>query len=102
RSRRSKWPQRYGRQGRMMMRYLVVLAALLGALVASAQLPTSFESGRDVGDGQVLYPIPYDPTSIREVTFVAPSVEHPFFEIVLPLGDWTEGASASISRIRVN
>lgn len=84
------------------MRRAVYLSALLCALVANAQLPVSVEAGRDVGDGQVLYPTPYDPKNVTEVTFVSPTVEHPFFEIVLPLGDWTEGVSASIAKIRVN
>ncbi len=81
---------------------ITLVFSALTVLCASAQLPPSAESGRDVGDGQVLYPIPFDPKSVSEVLFVAPTVEHPFFEVVLPIGDWTEGASATVKRVTVN
>jgi hypothetical protein len=80
---------------------LFVLVTFVAA-VAGAQLPVSVETGRDFGDGQVLYPTPYDPKTIGEITFVSPSVEHPFIEIVVPMGDWTEGASATVKRVSVN
>ena len=56
----------------------------------------------DVGDGQVLYDIPYDPKHISEITFIAPTVKHPYYEIVIPLGNWTEGESANVQKVRVN
>lgn len=83
-------------------RIALVALAVWFAGAAGAQLPHSVESGYDVGDGQVLYPTPYDPKDVDEVLFVAPTAEHPFIEIVVPLGDWTEGASATVERVSVN
>lgn len=84
------------------MRYHRVVFALLLACVAGAQLPVLVEAGRDVGDGQVLYPTPYDPKNVPEIAFVSPTPEHPFFEIAVPMGDWSEGASATVKRVSVN
>lgn len=85
-----------------MSRGVIFALAALIAVSARAQVPQSAETGRDVGDGQVLYPTPYDPKTVGEITFVAPSVEHPFIEIVVPMGDWTEGAGATVKRVSVN
>jgi len=84
-----------------------VLAFLLGATIsasrpAGAAEAKSAERGVEVGDGQVLYDIPYNPKRIRAVTFVSPTVRHPFYEIVIPLGDWTQGESATVQKVRVN
>jgi len=67
----------------------------------SAEAVTA-EHGLDVGDGQVLYDIPYNPKQVREVAFVSPTVNHPFYEIVVPLGDWAEGESATVKKVTVN
>ena len=48
------------------------------------------------------YNIPYDPKHVSAITFVSPSVQHPFFEIVIPMGDWTEGKSATVQKVRIN
>lgn len=83
---------------------IAVLAGLLATTApkAEAQRARSVERGRDVGDGQVLYDIPYDPKQVDELTFVQPSAEHPFFEVVAPLGDWNEGSSATVKQVRFN
>jgi len=79
------------------------VVALSVALAASAQGPAkSVNVGRDVGDGQVRYDIPYDPKNVQEPLFLAPTVEHPFYEIVVPMGDWTGGPNATASAVRVN
>ena len=80
----------------------LVSAAFMGTLVASAAGPKSIERGFDVGDGQVRYDAPYNPKHIHQITFVSPSTRHPFYEIVIPLGNWTEGSSATIQKVRVN
>ncbi|MBI4559863.1 MAG: hypothetical protein HY706_19920, partial [Candidatus Hydrogenedentes bacterium] len=79
-----------------------VVTLLIVLCSAQASAVKSAEKGLDVGDGQVLYDIPYDPKHVSEITFVAPTVEHPFYEIVVPFGDWTEGASAAVSAVSVN
>ena len=83
-------------------RFVAIGLLVLFAAAASAQLPPSAESGYDVGDGQVLYPTPYNPKDVGDVLFVAPTAEHPYIEVVVPLGDWTEGASATVKRVSVN
>ncbi|MCC6487368.1 MAG: hypothetical protein IT364_07695 [Candidatus Hydrogenedentes bacterium] len=92
-----------------MMRSVLSLSAplLMALLIPSAwavpvDVPLSVETGRDVGDGQVLYPAPYDPKAVADVQFVAPTVEYPYYEIVLPLGEWTEGTNATVSKVLVN
>jgi len=89
------------------MRKILVLTLLLSASLtpvrtAPAAEARSAEHGLDVGDGQVLYDIPYNPKQVREIAFVAPTAKHPFYEIVIPLGDWTEGESAAVQKVRVN
>ena len=81
---------------------LLLAASLAPARTAPAQEAASAEAGLDVGDGQVLYNIPYDPKHVSEITFVSPTVKHPFYEIVIPLGNWTEGESATVQKVRVN
>lgn len=83
-----------------MRRFLFL--ALLAAVAAARADVESVERGRDVGDGNVLYDTPYDPKSVGEVTFVAPTVAHPYYEIVVPLGDWREGKGATLSKVIVN
>lgn len=81
---------------------LLSLATLCAGPRANAQIPIDAELGRDVGDGIVLYNTPYDPKNIKEVTFVAPTASHPYYEIVVPLGDWSEGKAASFKKVTVN
>lgn len=83
-----------------MRRFLFL--ALLAAVAAARADVESVERGRDVGDGNVLYDTPYDPKLVGEVTFVAPTVAHPYYEIVVPLGDWREGKGATLSKVIVN
>lgn len=70
--------------------------------VAWANPALSVEQGHDVGDGQVLYDTPYDPKNVSEISFYAPTTAHPFYEIVIPMGDWNEGSSATFSAVSVN
>ena len=89
------------------MKKFLVLSVLLGVSLpfvrtGLAQEPRSVEEGLDVGDGQVLYDIPFDPKHVSQTTFVSPTVKHPFYEIVIPMGDWTEGASATVQKVLVN
>jgi hypothetical protein len=81
-----------------------LIFSLLLWLVSAAFAKPAVEvgKGRDVGDGMVLYDCPYDPKKVNEITFVAPSVEYPYYEIVIPLGDWTEGKSAALQTVTVN
>lgn len=81
---------------------LLALAGLYAVAPVAAQIPLDAELGRDVGDGQVLYNTPYDPKAVKEITFVAPTAAHPVYEIVVPLGDWTEGKAASFKKVVVN
>ncbi len=86
---------------------ILVLVFLLGSglfpfRTACAAEVKSAEQGVDVGDGQVLYDIPYDPKQVSGITFISPTVKHPFYEIVIPLGNWTEGESANVQKVRVN
>jgi hypothetical protein len=86
-----------------LLMLLLILAANPGSVRPTlAANPKSVEQGRDVGDGQVRYDIPYDPKHVSAITFVSPTVQHPFFEIVVPMGDWTEGKSATVQKVRVN
>ena len=80
----------------------LILALAAGSQTAWAAKPVSAEKGRDVGGSCVKYDIPYDPATVREMTFTAPTTQHPFYEIVVPLGDWEEGKSASVQAVRVN
>ena len=92
-----------GLRCRSLLALLLILAAGLGPVrPALASKAKSIEQGRDVGDGQVRYNIPYDPKHVSAITFVSPSVQHPFFEIVIPMGDWTEGKSATVQKVRIN
>lgn len=86
----------------LTIRALLTASLMLAALPVFAQVPLDAEIGRDVGDGQVLYNAPYDPKAIKEVTFVAPIASHPYYEIVVPLGDWTEGKAAFFKKVMVN
>ncbi|NUM54052.1 MAG: hypothetical protein HUU46_10450 [Candidatus Hydrogenedentes bacterium] len=86
------------------MKHLAVTSILVATLAApfAFSAAESVERGRDVGDGNVLYDSPYDPKKVDGVTFVAPTVAYPYFEIVVPLGDWTEGKGATLSKVVVN
>jgi hypothetical protein len=82
---------------------LAMLALCLSsAPVASGQVPVSVEAGRDVGDGLVLDALPYDPKTLEGMVFVSPTPEHPFYEVAVSLGDWTEGAGATLQDVKVN
>ena len=83
--------------GRMLM-----VLSLTVACSAFAKDFVNVDRGVDVGDGQVRYDIPYDPGNVSEMLFLAPTVEHPYYEIVVPMGDWTEGTNATVSAVRVN
>ncbi len=82
------------------MRFTTI-TALLFCIVANAQ-PVSVEKGRDVGDGNVLYDTPYDPKNVSDVTFVAPTVAYPYYEIAVPIGNWNDGKGATVSKVLVN
>lgn len=87
------------------MTRLILLVILLGVVPVSAAWPVevvSGERGWDVGDGQVLYDTPYDPKHLESITFVAPTAAHPFYEIVVPLSDWSEGKGATVQKVLVN
>jgi hypothetical protein len=79
-----------------------LLTCLLVVPSAHAGRVTDIDKGVFVGDGMTKYNVPYDPKDVSEVTFVAPTAEHPLYEIVVPLGDWSEGAPSKISEVRVN
>jgi hypothetical protein len=82
---------------------ILACAAMCAATaLASGAEARSINIGRDVGDGQTRYDIPYDPKSVGEMLFIAPTPEHPYYEIVAPMGDWDGGAGASVSKVRVN
>jgi hypothetical protein len=81
---------------------LILTASTAPVCPALAVKAKSIEQGRDVGDGQVRYDTPYDPKHVKGITFVSPTVRHPFYEIVVPMGDWTEGKSATVQKVRVN
>lgn len=81
---------------------ILLAAALLTAHAARAKDFIDINHGVDVGDGNVRYDIPYDPRRVDSVLFLSPTAQHPFYEIVVPLGDWTEGTNASIHDVRVN
>lgn len=85
----------------MTGKWTLLCMALGCALTAGAEI-VSADVGRDVGDGNVRYATPYDPKSVSEVTFVAPTAAYPYYEIVLPLGDWSEGSGASVQKVLVN
>lgn len=82
--------------------YRFCAAFLALALPALAQVPLDVEIGRDVGDGMVLFDAPFDPGHVTEITFVSPTPAHPFYEIVVPMGDWSEGKGAAFSKVAVN
>jgi len=69
---------------------------------ASGEAAISVEKGHDVGVGLVLDDLPYDPKAIVDVTFASPTPEHPFYEIAVPLGDWTEGTGARVEKVAVD
>ena len=82
---------------------LFALAMALGSVATAQSSPAiSVEKGYDVGDGQVLYDTPFDPADVSEVTFYAPTTDHPYYEIVVPMGDWTDGKDANFSKVSVN
>lgn len=81
---------------------LATTACLVCVSIASGVEVIPSEQGRNVGDGQVLYDTPYEPKNVSAVTFVSPTVAHPFYEIVAPLGDWSEGKGASVQKVLVN
>lgn len=81
---------------------ILMAAGLMAAYVAHAKDFTNVDKGVDVGDGNVRYDIPYDPKNLDAVRFLAPTVQHPYYEIVVPMGDWTEGTNATIKDVRVN
>ncbi len=88
-----------------MRAYLLVLGFILilcGSQPGSTQAAKSMEKGRDVGDGMVPYDCPFDPGKVKEITFVSPTVDYPYYEIVVPLGDWSEGKGASVQSVTVN
>ena len=96
-------PAASGRRCPGLVVFLLILAASSASIrPALAAKPRSFAQGREVGDGQVRYHIPYDPRHVTAITFISPTVQHPFFEIVVPMGDWTEGKSATVQKVRVN
>lgn len=82
-------------------RQLLWVLLLVPSLGQSAPVER-VDKGRDVGDGMVLYDIPYDPKSVKEILFLRPTVAHPFYEIVIPMGDWTEGSAADVASVVVN
>lgn len=86
----------------MMRAIATLLFALALATPSLAQVAVDAEFGRDVGDGQVLYPTPYDPAALAEITFVSPTPVHPYYEIAIPMGDWTEGKGATFKKVTVN
>ena len=89
-----------------MMRLLKAAFVLLPALCVTPSAfggeAVSFETGRDVGDGLVLDDLPYNPKAIEGMVFVSPSPAHPFYEIAVSLGDWNEGAPATVNAVKVN
>lgn len=64
--------------------------------------PIFAEHGLDVGDGQVLYDIPFDPKDVAAMSFYAPTAVHPYYEVVVPMGEWTEGSNATVTKVRYN
>lgn len=93
---------------RFYSRSVLPLFALVTPLIcvpivtADSGLAVSVERGRDVGDGNVLYDTPYDPKHVDAIAFVVPTVAYPYYEIVVPLGDWREGKGASVQKVTVN
>lgn len=87
---------------KLLFQVFLFVASFTLIRTAPAAEARSAERGVDVGDGQVLYDIPYDPQRVSEIVFIAPTVKHPFYEIVIPLGDWTEGESATVQKVWVN
>ncbi|MCG3198950.1 MAG: hypothetical protein GHCLOJNM_03457 [bacterium] len=81
---------------------LLILVAILFTQAASAQTAKNIEKGFEIGDGNIPYNTPYNPKSVREVTFVSPTAAHPYYEIAIPLGDWTEGTAATVKSVSVN
>lgn len=78
------------------------LALMCLASLASGQAAKSVDIGYDVGDGSARYDTPYNPKQVRDITFVSPTAEHPYYEIVVPMGDWSEGPGARVDKLRVN
>jgi hypothetical protein len=75
---------------------------LLFIHVASAQVARDIELGRDVGDGNIRYNSPYDPAAVSETTFIHPTEDYPYYEIVVPMGDWTEGTESAVKGVKIN
>jgi hypothetical protein len=82
--------------------FLAIFLCLCILHPAHARSPKSIEAGVDVGDGLVLDNLPYAPKKLSKMTFVSPTPEHPFYEIVFSLGDWNEGSSATVKEVKVN
>lgn len=83
------------------MKFLASAAAALCIAAAYAQ-PVSVANGRDVGDGNVPYATPYDPKALDSVQFIAPTAAYPYYEIAVPMGDWTDGKGAAVQKVVVN
>lgn len=81
---------------------LFVLLIWTAAPIFAEEKVVFAERGRDVGDGNVLFDTPYDPNRVLEVSFYHPTTSHPYYEIVVPMGDWGEGKSATLKEVRVN
>jgi len=93
--------------GLVALHRILVLLFCLGASLAPArpalvEEARSVERGLNVGDGQVRYDLPFDPKHVSRIAFLSPTAEHPFFELVIPLGNWDEGESATVQKVSVN
>ncbi|MBI2436042.1 MAG: hypothetical protein HYV26_24560 [Candidatus Hydrogenedentes bacterium] len=88
--------------GSTILRAILLAAILVIASAANAARVQSVERGHDVGDGQVLYNKPYDPKDVDAMSFYAPTPEHPYYEVVVAMGDWSEGSSATATKVRYN
>lgn len=84
------------------MRPALLAACFLIAVHAAAQDAIDILTGHDVGDGNAPYNAPYDPADVTEMGFIAPTVDHPYYEILVPMGDWTGGSHATVQEVRVN
>ncbi len=89
-----------------LVRAVGLLAAVsvfsLASSEATAARVKNAEKGRDVGDGVVLYATPYDPARVDAMMFVSPTAAHPYYEVVVPVGEWAEGKSARVTKVTVN
>ena len=82
--------------------YPALLALALCCATAHAQRAKNIERGHDVGDGQVRYDTPYHPKRVTQMEFHAPTPRHPYYEVVVPMGDWSEGSNATVTAVRYN